>query len=65
MMVFGGTEPSTAPTRKTEKCTLTNTKIECITQEPILERFITYPELFLVEPDFCDQNKPDLAIDFV
>ena len=65
MMVFGGTESASEPNRDTEKCTLVDTKVVCTTQEPALKRFITYPELFLVEPDFCDKKLTDLTIDLV
>ena len=38
---------------KTEKCTISNKKVICVTQEPELDYYSHYPEIFLVEDDFC------------
>ena len=57
IMVFGGVLSAAELTRETEKCTIVDNRIECSTQKPNLDRFTTYPELFLVEPYFCDNPK--------
>ena len=56
-MVFGGMGVASDHDKDTEKCTVAGSKIECSIQEPNLTRCATYPELFLVEPDFCDTTK--------
>ena len=38
---------------KTEKCTISDGKVTCTDQEPSLEHYWLYPELFLVSADFC------------
>ena len=40
---------------KTEKCSIAEGKITCIEQEPSLLNYHEYPELFLVEEDFCTE----------
>ena len=40
-------------TQRTEKCTISGDSITCIDQQPKLEMYSLYPELFPVESDFC------------
>ena len=40
-------------TYKTEKCSLTGSTMTCQQQEPELNGYEEYPELFLVQDDFC------------
>ena len=47
-LVFGG-----SGTKKTEKCTILNNQMTCTEQTPELTNFSIYPELFLVQIDFC------------
>ena len=37
----------------TEKCSLSGSTMTCKQQEPELNRYQEYPELFLVQDDFC------------
>ena len=37
----------------TEKCSIAKDKVTCIEQEPSLLNYKDYPELFLVEENFC------------
>ena len=58
-MVFGGSTGDESDDQLdrglcTENCTVVGSKIECNIQEPNLKDWTTYPELFIVEPDFCD-----------
>ena len=39
--------------KKTERCTLVKGKVTCVAQEPMLYDYMMWPELFLVESDFC------------
>ena len=39
---------------KTEKCTLTGSGMICEEQQPELEGYSEYPELFLVPGDYCN-----------
>ena len=48
LMVFGGDYE-----RQTEKCSLTDGLVSCTSQNPVLDEYTTYPELFLVSEDFC------------
>ena len=38
---------------KTEKCTLNGSTMTCQEQQPELEKYVKYPELFLVAEDYC------------
>ena len=63
-MVFGGFqyEPDNDKFKmlKSEKCTLSNSRFFCKQQKPLLSAN-HYPELFLVEHDFC-KIKPWLKV---
>ena len=48
LMVFGGDYE-----RQTEKCSLTDGSVSCTSQNPVLDFYTDYPELFLVSDDFC------------
>ena len=50
LVVVGGDGPGE---RSTEKCTILNAKITCSEQDPILNKYAYYPELFLVPEGFC------------
>ena len=39
----------------TEKCSISNDKITCTSQEPSLAYYHNYPELFLVSASFCTE----------
>ena len=49
LIVVGGRDGSL----KTEKCTISNDQVSCTAQNPSLENYYYYPELFLVPFDFC------------
>ena len=38
---------------KTEKCVISNDQVSCVSQNPDLDYYRYYPELFLVPVDFC------------
>ena len=38
---------------KTEKCVISNGQVSCTAQNPTLENYLYYPELFLVPVDYC------------
>ena len=40
---------------KTEKCTIAEGKVTCVEQDPALEGYSYYPELFLVEDGYCKE----------
>ena len=42
---------------KTEKCELSGGKVTCHEQNPLLDNYTKYPELFLVQAEFC-KNLP-------
>ena len=50
LIVIGGDGPGA---RSTEKCTISNEKFTCSDQDPILNKYAYYPELFLVPEGFC------------
>ena len=47
VMVVGGLNDN-----PTEKCLLAD-EVECLEQEPILTNYYSYPELFLVDQNYC------------
>ena len=49
MLVVGGFDNDF----KTEKCTFTGNEVSCREQSPSLNQYQEYPELFLVQADFC------------
>ena len=49
LIVVGGRDGSL----KTEKCTISNDQVSCTAQNPSLENYKYYPELFLVPFNFC------------
>ena len=40
---------------KTEKCTIAEDKVTCVAQDPSLQNYSYYPELFLVEDGYCKE----------
>ena len=38
---------------QTEKCVISNGQVSCTSQNPTLENYTLYPELFLVPVDYC------------
>ena len=56
LIVVGGSKRGSDPL-KTEKCEFGDDGITCTEQSPLLYRYNYYPELFLVEKDFC-KNLP-------
>ena len=38
---------------RTEKCTISNDQVSCTAQNPSLENYAAYPELFLVPVGYC------------
>ena len=44
---------------KTEKCEINGDKVTCVEQDPALEHYSYYPELFLVEEGYC-KERPSL-----
>ena len=38
---------------KTERCEISNGKVTCTAQTPELNNYVYYPELFLVQVNFC------------
>ena len=47
MVIGGGSE------YQTEKCTIQDGNISCVSQQPTLYKYAWYPELHLVSGDFC------------
>ena len=39
---------------QTEKCTLANDQMTCAEQNPELNNYVDYPELYLVPSAFCE-----------
>ena len=39
----------------TEKCTISGDKVTCVEQDPALQDYSYYPELFLVEEGYCKE----------
>ena len=40
-------------TCKTQKCTIAENKVTCTEQDPSLVNYAYYPELFLIEEEYC------------
>ena len=58
LMVFGGERFGDQEEFLTERCTLelesgNRTTVNCFSQQPVLENYGRYPELVLVEDNFC------------
>ena len=51
-LVIGGNQ---ATKLATEKCQLSDGTMSCSTQAPILENYYAWPELILIEDDFCQE----------
>ena len=49
-LVIGGTGKLS-----TEKCQLSGNTMSCSTQEPTLDNYTAWPELILVEDDYCQE----------
>ena len=47
-LVVGGRESN-----ETDRCKLVNDEINCITQEPALKAYYHWPELMLVDDEYC------------
>ena len=41
--------------KKTEKCSISNDQMTCVSQLPELIDYAYYPEVFLVPEDYCKQ----------
>ena len=41
---------------KTESCSVEDGVVNCIEQAPELDDYYGYPEMYLVEDDFCKNN---------
>ena len=54
IIVIGGYAGS-GVSLKTEKCSIAEDKVTCIEQDPSLVNYSFYPELFLVEEDYCKE----------
>ena len=52
LIVVGGV--ATFDTFKTEKCSIESGLISCVSQNPDLDNYAFYPELFLVPDSFCE-----------
>lgn len=50
LLVIGGDTAN----KWTEKCSVSNEKVACISQTPELTSYSDYPELFLVKSNFCE-----------
>ena len=51
-LVIGGSDKL-----MTEKCSYYGSKMTCQLQEPTLNEYELYPELFLVPADFCTESQ--------
>ena len=48
IMIIGGSR-----TKQSEKCDLNQGTVSCTSQEPSLNYYYSYPELYLVSNDYC------------
>ena len=59
IIVVGGDnrniDPGSHGLMKTEKCTIAEGQMNCVEQDPELENYENYPEIFLVEEGFCKE----------
>ena len=54
LIVIGGqVDNSGSQSQPTERCSIDSDGVTCVEQGPSLHGYETYPELFLVQHDFC------------
>ena len=56
LVIGGQTSSSSSTSMSTERCSIVNTEIVCVDQEPKLSYFSEWPGLFLVESDYCSSQ---------
>ena len=52
-LIIGGIVGETADDVETEQCQFIDNEISCVLQNPVLNNYQYYPELYLVPADFC------------